>query len=84
MQAEIVAIFIENSTVCMAARVKEDWGDVEYIGRVPIDETWNRKNETERFASLIDAVKNERERTIDQKSMNDRIFSTVPRVITIQ
>lgn len=68
-QAQIVASFTEGGFACLAVRVRESAGpppvDVEYIGRVPMDDAWQALTPAQKKAALVAAAKAERDRSLE-------------------
>lgn len=68
--AQVVASWTEPGFACLAVRVNEGETDDagkpvarEYVGRVPIDDTWPALSAAQRKAALVAAVKAERDRS---------------------
>ena len=57
---KVLSVFEEGGDVCLAVRVKEREGDVEYIGRVPASRL-EGLTAAEQKATLLEAVKAERQ-----------------------
>ena len=57
--ATIVSTWREGSDACMAVRVSEGAGkgNIEYIGRVPFDETFQGLTTAQKKQALVDACK---------------------------
>lgn len=66
--ATIVGSFYESGQVCLAVRVSADAADaagkpidVEYIGRVPLDDAWRSMSPPAQKAAMLSAVKSARD-----------------------
>lgn len=64
--AQVVASFTESGFACLAVRVNEGapLGQVEYIGRVQMDESWQAMTPAQKKAALVAACKQTRDQSI--------------------
>lgn len=77
-KATFVARFVENGCACLAVRVTEAGiGDVEYIGRVRIDEAWQAMTAMEKSNALVAAAKAERDRHFPEAEILPDMSGTV-------
>lgn len=64
--AQIVAAWVAGGVAHLAVRVNEGTplGQVEYVGRVPLDDDWQAMSPAQKKAALVQAVKAARDASL--------------------